>query len=73
MSRKRILGHKYYKRLESFAPCYSQSFNAGLTTHTKKIWGTRKLESVYEKHFRRENKGRKPGKNGHEFMPIDLD
>ncbi len=56
--RNGILGHKFNKRIESFAPCYSQSllladFNdnhtlLGLKNPSKKIRETRKLKSIHE-------------------------
>jgi hypothetical protein len=54
----KILGHLYNKRLESFAPCYSQFlplrkpyFTLVLIIHGKKIHETTKLESIHEKYF----------------------
>jgi hypothetical protein len=51
-----ILGHQFDKRLESFTPCYSQSFcwwifkkirlKSGFINAHKKIRKTRKLESI---------------------------
>jgi hypothetical protein len=48
-----ILGHKFDKRLESFAPCYSQSLLlvilfSGFKNPYKKICEARKLESIHE-------------------------
>ncbi len=69
-----ILGHQFKKRLESFAPCYSNSpfywrilrktiLFSGFQNPYKKICKTRKLESVLEKHFvERKNVGRKQDK-----------
>jgi hypothetical protein len=59
MSRDGILGHQLNKRLESFAPCYSQSLAilkktilfSGFKNNTyryKKISETRKLEFIHE-------------------------
>jgi hypothetical protein len=83
-----ILGHQSNKRLESFAPCHSQSllladlketvlFSGFQDPHTK-IRETRKLGAIHEKHFvERKNKGRKTDKNSSprrlEFMPRNLD
>jgi hypothetical protein len=60
-NRDGILGHQFDKRLESFAPCYSQFIllpdfkdNHSLLCFKnsfKKIRETRKLESIQEKHF----------------------
>jgi hypothetical protein len=58
-TRDGILGHQFNKRLESFAPCYSQSLLLAdfkrkpysplvLKILTKKIRETRKLESIHE-------------------------
>jgi hypothetical protein len=55
-----ILGHQFNKRLETFAPYYSQYCTSGFErkTHSSpvlkillKIRETRKLEFVYELHF----------------------
>ncbi len=56
-----ILEHLFNKRLESFAPCSSQSLLLAdfIENHTpiwflksiQKIHETRKLEAVYEQHF----------------------
>ncbi len=61
IQRLKILGHKFNKRLESFAPCYSQSFlladfkgNHTLLRFSKslqKIRETRTLKSIPEHHF----------------------
>jgi hypothetical protein len=76
------------KRLESFAPCYSQflllaDFKENhillwLKKSLQKIRETRNLESIYEKHFVEwKNSGRKPDKNSSlrriGFMPRNLD
>ncbi len=82
------LGHHFDKRLESLAPCYSQSLLllGFKESHTllwfkniyKKTHETRKLESAHEKHFiEGKNEGRKPDKRSSlirfEFMPRNLD
>ncbi len=70
----KILEHQFDKRLESFAPCHSQSLLlADFTeTHTlfrfkipyKKNPRNKKTESIHEQHFVEwKNEGRKPGKN----------
>ena len=53
-----ILGHQFNKRLESFAPCYSQSLLladfkenhtfSGIKNPHKNIRETRNLESIHE-------------------------
>jgi hypothetical protein len=53
-----ILGHQCDRRLESFAPSYSQYLLLALKKHT--IRETIKLESIHGKHFvEQKNKGRK--------------
>jgi hypothetical protein len=53
------LGHQFDRRLQSFAPCYSQSLplaeilrkpypTLAFKKHTKNRNETRKLESIYE-------------------------
>ncbi len=80
---------KFNKRLESFAPCYSQSILpwrilkktilfCDFKNLYKKIRETRKLKSFHEKRFvERKNEGRKLDKNSNlrrlEFMPTNLD
>jgi hypothetical protein len=82
-----ILGHQFNKRLESFAPCYSQSLLLAdfKKNHTllwcwkslqKKIRKTRKLESIHENYFVErkilvENQTKLESKK--EFMPKNLD
>jgi hypothetical protein len=62
------------KQLESFAPCYSQSFlltnfkenhtTALVLIPSKNIRETRKLKSIYDEHVvESKNKGRKPDKD----------
>jgi hypothetical protein len=65
-----ILEHQFNRRLESFAPCYSQSllladlkktrFISGFNDPYKKIRETKRLESTHEWHFvEQNNEGRK--------------
>jgi hypothetical protein len=84
-----FLDVKCNKRLESFAPCYSQSILpwrilteiilfCGFKKPYKKIRETRKPKSIHEKHFvERKNEGRKPDKDSSlrrlEFKPTNLD
>ncbi len=73
----RSLGHQLDEILDSFAPCYSQSFYRRIfytkpyvlysgfkNTYKKKIGETRNLESIREKHLlESKNQGRNPDKN----------
>ncbi len=72
LSKDGILGHKFNKRLETFAPCYSQSPSTGgflkrpyspvfPKIFTKKIYEKRILGSIHEKRvLERKNEGTKP-------------
>ncbi len=81
---RQILGQKHDKRLKTIALCQSQFLQLadftekhGFNNPYKKVWETRKLESVYEKHFQKgktrvENQAKLELKR-HEFMPSNLD